>query len=164
MGYSAGGHLASTISTQFDAGSVDAPDPINAVSSRPDFAMLIYPVITLSGPHAHAGSRTNLLGESPADDLVASMSSHTRVTPQTPPTFLLHALDDKAVPPQNSALYSEALLKSGVPHTVHYLQHGGHGFGFDQPGKPHSDPAVAGWPDLLSAWLRGAGLLAAVKK
>jgi acetyl esterase/lipase len=163
LGFSAGGHLASTVSTQFDAGSPDAPDPINQVSSRPDFAMLIYPVITMSGPHAHAGSRKSLLGESPADALVESMSSQTRITSQTPPTFLLHALDDGPVPPENSEIYASALLKHRVPHTAHYLERGGHGFGFGKVDKPLSDPIVAAWPDLLAAWLKGRGLLEAGK-
>jgi acetyl esterase/lipase len=154
LGFSAGGHLASTAATHFDGGRPDAADPIDRESSRPDFAVLCYAVISLESPTAHVGSRTNLLGD-PADPaLVALLSNEKQVTARTPPTFLWHTADDTAVPVENSLLFFEALHKAGVPGELHVFPHGRHGLGL-APG----DPAVSQWPKLCATWMEGLGLL-----
>src|SRR5258708_39584822 len=114
MGFSAGGHLASTLDTHFDAGNPQAADPVEKLSCRPDFAVLVYPVISLKDGVTHQGSKTNLLGPDPDPALVKSLSNETQVTPQTPPTLLVHAVDDDAVPIENSRLMLAALQKAGV--------------------------------------------------
>ena len=154
LGFSAGGHLASTAATHFDAGDAKAADPIDRVSSRPDVAVLIYPVIMLSGPHAHAGSRTNLLGDNPPQEMVDLLSNEKRVTDKTPPTFLVHSADDNPVPPENSFEFVSALRANRVPCELHLFDHGGHGYGLG--GK---DEALRQWPDLCAAWLKGRGFL-----
>lgn len=153
-GFSAGGHLASTASTHFDQGKADDADPVEQKSSRPDFSILCYPVITLKDPFAHAGSRRNLLGESPAPDLIESLSNETQVTAVTPPTFLFHTTADKAVPPENSLLYYGALCKAGVPCELHIYERGPHGVGLAP-----KDPILSQWPDQLAAWLGLNGFL-----
>ena len=115
MGFSAGGHLASTASTHFDRGHASAADPIERAGSRPDFAILAYPVITLTEPWTHQGSKTSLLGETPDPALARSLSTETRVDAETPPTFLFHTNADTAVPVENSVSYFLALRKAGVP-------------------------------------------------
>jgi acetyl esterase/lipase len=152
MGFSAGGHLASTLETHFDKGDPRAADPIDRISCRPDFAVLVYPVITLTGPFAHQGSRNNLLGPSPDPALVENLSSERRVTPQTPPTFLVHSLDDKGVPVENSRLMLAALKKAGVPAQLQEYPTGGHGFSF-KPAAPE------GWLDQVGKWLQTRGLM-----
>ena len=154
MGFSAGGHLASSAATHFDAGVDNAADPIDRQSSRPDFTILGYPVISFTTPYAHAGSRKNLLGESPDPKLVESMSSELQVTPQTPPTFLFHTDGDTGVPSENSVLYYLALRKNKVPAEMHIFEKGPHGVGLAM-----RDPALSLWPPLLANWLRGRGLL-----
>ena len=130
LGFSAGGHLASTVATHWDAGRTEAPDPVERASSRPDVQILIYPVITM-GPTGHAGSRVNLLGKEKANDpaLIELLSNEKHVTAQTPPAFVVHAVEDKAVPVSNSDEYVAALKKAGVE--VEYLrpEKGPHGFG-----------------------------------
>ena len=154
LGFSAGGHLASTAATHFDDGRPDAADPIERQGSRPDFAVLCYAVISLVDPVAHAGSRRNLLGD-PADPaLVELLSSERQVTARTPPAFLWHTADDDGVPVENSILFFEALHKAGVPGELHVFQHGHHGLGL-APG----DPAVSQWPALCARWMEGLGLL-----
>lgn len=154
MGFSAGGHLASTVATLFEAGSDAAADPVDRMSSRPDFVILGYPVITSSGPYVHAGSFRNLLGDAPAPDLLAGLSTDTRVTANTPPTFLFHTNADRAVPPENSVLFYMALRKAGVPAELHIFEPGAHGVGLAM-----NDPVLAAWPPLLSQWLRARGWL-----
>lgn len=154
LGFSAGGHLASTAATHFDEGDKDAADPVDRQSSRPDIAVLIYPVITLAGPAAHAGSRRMLLGENPPADLVESLSNEKQVTGRTPPTFLVHSADDAAVPPENSLLFAAALTKNRVPFALHVLDKGGHGYGLGT-----NDPALRAWTELCAEWLRGRGFL-----
>ena len=153
-GFSAGGHLASTAATHFDEGKRDADDPIERVSSRPDFAILCYPVITLRPPHAHMGSRRNLLGDKPDEALVDSLCNETQVTSKTPPTFLFHTNEDTAVPPENSILFYSALRKAKVPAELHIYQNGRHGVGLAV-----GLGATAAWPDQLAAWLKARGLL-----
>ncbi len=154
LGFSAGGHLASTAATHFDDGRADAADPVERQGSRPDFAVLAYPVITLEGPEAHSGSRRNLLGE-PADPaLVALLSNERQVTARTPPTFLFHTADDPGVSAKNSLLFFDALRAAGVPAELHVFGHGKHGVGLAA-----DDPALAAWPRLCAQWLEARGLL-----
>lgn len=147
LGFSAGGHLASTAATHFDDGRPEAEDPIDRASSRPDAAILIYPVITL-GEKTHGGSRRNLLGEDPPRELVDLLSSERRVTARTPPSFLVHTVDDSVVSCENSLLYVDACRKAGVPHELHLFRKGPHGFGLGG-----TDPALSTWPDLCARWL-----------
>jgi acetyl esterase/lipase len=128
MGSSAGGHLASTILTHFDAGQADAADPIDRVSSRPDLGVLCYPVITM-GEFTHGGSKKNLLGENPSQELVDLLSNEKQVTKETPPTFIFHTYADSGVPVENSLLFAEALRKNKVPFDLHIYEKGGHGMG-----------------------------------
>ena len=153
MGFSAGGHLASTAGTHFDAGDSAAGDPIDRVSSRPDFLVLCYPVISF-GAFAHQGSKRNLLGENPDPQLVESLSNETQVTAQTPPTFLFHTNADAGVPVENSVLFYSALRKAGVPAELHIYERGPHGVGLAQ-----TDEALSSWPARLADWLRIHGLL-----
>jgi acetyl esterase/lipase len=152
MGFSAGGHLASSASTHFDAGKADAADPIERVSSRPDFAILGYPVISFVEPWTHQGSKTNLLGESPDAALARSLSSETQVTSSTPPTFIYHTTADTVVPVENAVAYFLALRKAGVTAEMLVFRNGAHGSGLAQ-----QDPALAEWPRLLANWLRVSG-------
>jgi len=153
-GFSAGGHLASTLATHFDAGEATAPDPIDRLSCRPDFVILAYPVVTLLDPYTHKGSRTNLLGENPDPALVASLSNETQVTARTPPTFLFHTDADRTVPAENSVQFYLALRKAGVPAELHIYQPGGHGVGLAQ-----KDPILSTWPDRLAVWLKAQGAI-----
>jgi len=128
LGFSAGGHLASTIGTHFDSGKSDAADEIERVSSRPDLMVLIYPVISMR-EFTHAGSKRMLLGENPSPDLVTLLSNDEQVSKQTPPAFLVHTADDPAVPVENSLRFAAALRKAKVPVEIHVYEHGPHGFG-----------------------------------
>lgn len=152
MGFSAGGHLASSAGTHFDEGKPDADDPVERVSSRPDFLILCYPVITFTGPYVHKGSRDNLLGKNPDPKLVESFSNDKQVTKNTPPTFLFHTDEDTAVPPENSALFYLALKKAGVPAELHVYEKGKHGVGLAP-----KDPVLSSWPERLTAWLKARG-------
>jgi acetyl esterase/lipase len=154
LGFSAGGHLASSEGTHFNKNYYEPKDSIDQVSCRPDFMILIYPVITLTELYTHSGSRLNLLGKNPAQSLVEYLSNETQVTPETPPTFLVHANDDKAVPPENSIYFYLALRKAKVPAEMHIYENGGHGFGL---GKDKG--AVSTWPARCADWLRTRGLL-----
>jgi acetyl esterase/lipase len=154
LGFSAGGHLASTAATHFDAGNANAADPIDRVSSRPDVAILIYPVITMTDPYTHAGSRNNLLGEKPPADLITQMSNEKQITDRTPPSFLVHTSDDAVVPVENSLLYTLACRKAGVPVELHVFEHGPHGFGM-----AGNDPILGAWPGLCAKWLDKHGFL-----
>jgi acetyl esterase/lipase len=152
MGFSAGGHLASTLATHFDDGDKNSKDSIEQQSSRPDFAVLIYPVITMNKTFTHLGSRNNLIGNNPDSALVNLYSNELQVTKKTPPTFLLHATDDGAVPVANSLRFYEACKNNGVPVEMHIFPKGGHGFGLAL-GKG----SLETWPDLLLGWLRDLG-------
>ena len=154
MGFSAGGHLASTAGTHFDAGDASAADPIDRVSSRPDFLVLGYPVISFTTPYTHKGSLQNLLGDNPDPKLVESLSNELQVTAQTPPTFLFHTTADATVPVENSVLFYLALRKAGVPAEMHIYERGPHGLGLAS-----LDEALSSWPSRLAAWLRVHGLL-----
>ena len=152
LGFSAGGHLAATASTQFDAGDPAASDPIDRQSSRPDVSVLVYPVITFTDPHTHAGSRRNLLGDNPPKELVDAMSAEKRVTKDTPPAFIFHTADDQAVPVENAILYASALRRAGVPFELHVYEHGRHGVGLAP-----NDPVLKSWPGRCADWLATKG-------
>jgi acetyl esterase/lipase len=141
MGSSAGGHLASTLLTHFDAGKADATDPIERESSRPELGILCYPVITLVGPFAHQGSKRNLLGPNPPPELEHELSSELQVTNNTPPCFIWSTYEDKTVPVENSLQFAAALRKAGVPFDLHIYQKGPHGLGLGtrdwNPAKRH---------------------------
>jgi acetyl esterase/lipase len=147
IGFSAGGHLASTLNTHFDKVVIDNKDKI---SLRPDFAMLIYPVISF-GPFAHAYSRENLIGKSPSAENLELYSNEKQVTANTPPTFLIHAEDDDVVPVQNSLLFYDALVKNKVKSEMHLFQEGGHGFGLHNPKSKDK------WFDWAANWLNENG-------
>jgi acetyl esterase/lipase len=154
MGFSAGGHLASTASTHFDSGKSDSTDAIERAGSRPDFAVLGYPVITFTEPWTHKGSAKNLLGENPDPALLKSLSNETQVSAQTPPTFLFHTNADTGVPAENSVYYYLALRKAGVPAEMHIFEKGPHGVGLGM-----DDFALAEWPALLANWFRVHGII-----
>jgi len=153
MGFSAGGHLASSAGTHFDSGNPAASDPIDRAGSRPDFMVLCYPVISF-GQYAHRGSMQMLLGDNPDPKLVELMSNELQVTAQTPPTFLFHTTADRTVPVENSVLFYLALRKAGVPAEMHIYEQGPHGVGLAQ-----TDEALSSWPARLANWLRVRGLL-----
>jgi acetyl esterase/lipase len=162
IGFSAGGHLASTAGTHFDAGKPDADDPIERVSSRPDRLILVYPVIALATPYGHAGSARNLLGDHPTQELVESLSNERQVAKDTPPAFLAHTNADTDVPAENSLLFALALRKAGVPVELHLFEHGQHGLGLGggtAQFKIAPDPAFQMWPKLCETWLRNQGFL-----
>jgi acetyl esterase/lipase len=149
MGSSAGGHLASTLLTHFDAGSPGASDPIERESSRPDLGILCYPVISM-GPNTHVGSKNNLLGKDPDPQLVQLLSNELQVTKDTPPCFLWHTWEDKAVKVENSLEFASALRKAGVPFDLHVYQNGAHGMGL---GKNHP------WAHDCIFWLKAQGFV-----
>jgi acetyl esterase/lipase len=153
LGFSAGGHLASTAVTHYDAGKPNAADEVDRQSSRPDVGVLIYPVVTMTDPFTHKGSRSNLLGKEPDPALVELMSNEKQVTKDTPPTFLVHSSDDKVVPIENSLQFCQALAKNGVPFTLVSFKTGGHGYGIGRP------PETNAWPKLCEDWLNGLGFL-----
>src|SRR5215204_6686258 len=147
LGFSAGGHLASTLGTHFDSGKTDATDPIERAGSRPDLMVLVYPVITM-GEFTHQGSKKNLLGEKPTGDLIKLYSNELQVTKETPPTFLVHTMTDTAVPVENSLMFLSALRKAGVPSEFHLYEQGPHGFGLAP-----TNPILATWTDRCADWL-----------
>lgn len=151
LGFSAGGHLASTAGTHYDGGEPNSADPVARASCRPDAMVLCYPVISF-GQFGHLGSLRNLLGENPPVELIASLSNETQVTEDTPPTFLWHTADDAGVPVENSILFASALRKCGVPFELHIYQSGRHGLGLAP-----EDPHVASWAKLCCEWLAGLG-------
>jgi acetyl esterase/lipase len=159
MGFSAGGHLVSTAATHFDDGLAEAKDAIDRASSRPDFLILGYPVISFDPAITHAGSVRNLLGERPDPKLVEELSNERHVTRHTPPAFLFHTANDTAVPVENSLRFFGALRAAGVPAEMHVFEDGPHGVGMGL-----TDPELAQWTSLLSAWLRSRGLLTPAPK
>jgi acetyl esterase/lipase len=153
MGSSAGGHLASTAVTHFDAGKPDDADPIERQSSRPDLGILCYPVITM-GTHTHQGSKNNLLGKEPVPELVELLSNEKQVTKDTPPCFVWHTVEDKGVKVENSLDFAAALQRHGVPFDLHIYQKGRHGIGLaDKP--PFNNPHP--WAKDLIFWLKEQG-------
>jgi acetyl esterase/lipase len=152
LGFSAGGHMASTAGTHFDLGNATNRDSVERASSRPDVMILLYPVITMSEPLAHRGSRRNLLGDNPSDSVVRLMSNETQVTRDTPPTFIVATTDDATVPVQNSLMFYDALRSAGVSAELHVFESGHHGFGL-APG----DPVLSTWASQCEVWLRHHG-------
>ncbi len=145
--------MASTVATHFDAGFPEDPDPVQRVSSRPDFAILCYPVIALGEDFTHKGSQGNLLGNDADPELIASLSNEKQVTSDTPPTFLWHTADDPVVPVENSLQFFAALRKAGVPAELHVYEQGRHGLGLAA-----GTPGAANWPSELVDWLQQRGL------
>jgi acetyl esterase/lipase len=156
MGSSAGGHLASTLMTHFDAGKPDDPDPIERESSRPDLGILCYPVITM-GEYAHGGSRANLLGKEPTPELLQLLSNELQVTSNTPPCFLWHTYEDKTVPVENSLQFAAALRRANVPFDLHIYQKGGHGLGLGS--KSYEPIKFLPWTGDCIYWLRAQGFV-----
>jgi len=154
LGFSAGGHLASSVSVYHDSGEAEHADPIERQSCRPDFSVLCYAVLAFDQPFTHRGSQRNLLGEDPPPALVAEMSSERHVDEATPPTFLWHTTADRAVPVENSLAYYAALRRAGVPCELHCFEQGRHGVGL---GK---GLAASAWPDLCRRWLVARKVLA----
>lgn len=146
IGFSAGGHLASTLSTHFADKVYEVTDTISA---RPDFSLLIYPVISMDAAITHAGSRRNLIGDNPSPDAIKLYSNELQITEKTPPTFLVHAADDKTVPVKNSILYFEGMQKININAELHIFPKGGHGFNLARNGGTES-----AWPDLALNWLK----------
>lgn len=154
IGFSAGGHLAATVSTLFAPIRSESEDPIQRISSRPDFSILCYGVLSMGKPFTHPGSQRNLLGTDPDPDLVKLLDSATQITEQTPPTFLFHTAEDKVVPLENSLRYARLCVANGVPVDLHVFQAGRHGIGLGR------DVAGASqWPQLCENWLRGLGVV-----
>ena len=156
IGFSAGGHLASTVSTRFAGPDLASADPVERVSSRPDFAILAYPVIAFGQPYTHGGSQQNLLGEDADEALLASLSAERQVSPRTPPTFLFHTGEDQVVSVRNAVDYYLACHRQGVPAEMHLFHRGRHGLGLaaDEPGADQ-------WPALCESWLRRQGVVTA---
>lgn len=150
MGFSAGGHLASSLCTHNDQGNPNSLDPVEQISSRPDFAILIYPVISFTEPYQHAGSHKNLLGENPDPAQSLFFSSEKQVTTNTPPTILIHASDDTGVSVENSIAYYRALLKNNIRAELHIYPYGQHGFGL-AIGRGY----LSSWPERCNDWLKG---------
>jgi acetyl esterase/lipase len=154
LGFSAGGHLASSLGTHFQTPAYEAGDEIDKTSCRPDFMALIYPVISMEPPFGHMDSRYNLLGKDAGEELVKSFCNQLRVTKETPPTFLILANDDGAVSPENSIMFYEALRKAEVPAEMHIFLKGGHGFGMRKGVGPAEE-----WINLCEKWMRQSGWL-----
>lgn len=154
MGFSAGGHLASCAGTLYDAPEGRTGAALDAISARPDFLMLVYPVITMKDPYAHAGSRRNLLGADPTAAQIEHLSTELQVTKNTPPAFLLTTFEDRTVPAENSIRFFEAMHRAGVPAELHVYETGPHGIGL----RPGHGPTSA-WPKLAEQWLRLHGWL-----
>ncbi len=155
MGSSAGGHLAACAGTLFEHPLGRTEHPLDAVSARPDFMVLLYPVITFEDPFAHAGSRRALIGPEPAPELVQLLSLENQVGPATPPAFIVHTQADKSVPVENSLRFFRALTAAGVSAELHVFPEGGHGIGMRDGLGTASD-----WPRRAEEWLRSRGLLA----
>lgn len=149
MGFSAGGHLAATLGTHFEHPVYTARDSVDIISARPDFMVLMYPVISFTHKALHSGSREALLGKDPEPELAAFYSAELQVTAATPATLLIHATDDSAVPPENSLLFYQKLKDLGIPASLLIYARGGHGFSLAQ-----DDPYLRTWPDQVISWLR----------
>lgn len=154
LGFSAGGHLASTAATHYDDGTEDSEDPIERQGCRPDFAVLCYAVIAFDEPYTHRGSQRNLLGNDADPELVKSLSNEKQVTSDTPPTFLWSTADDRAVPSHNSIFFYLALREAGVAAEMHIYETGRHGLGLAK-----SIPSVSSWPKRCEEWMSSRGLL-----
>ncbi len=150
MGFSAGGHLASTLGTHFDEGNASSVDPIEKMSSRPDFMILAYPVISMDPTVGHGGSRTNLIGENPTKEMQDFYSNEKQVKDNTPPTFIFHSQDDQAVKVANSVKMYEGLVEKEIPVEAHFFPTGGHGYSLGI----NTDETYNHWPEYCGNWLR----------
>ncbi len=162
MGFSAGGHLASTLATHFHGADPLAGDAINSFSERPDLAILVYPVVSFTADFSHKGSAKNLLGADATKEQLTELSNETRVTAKTPPTFLAHTLGDDGVPMENSVAFAMALRKHKVPFELHVFEKGPHGLGLGKGSKRHNvppEPSFEAWPPLCATWLKARGFL-----
>ncbi|MCA9130911.1 MAG: alpha/beta hydrolase [Planctomycetales bacterium] len=149
MGFSAGGHLCTTVLTHFDAGNPESEDAIDRQSCRPDFGIVCYAVIALGEDFTHRGSQRNLLGDSPSQELIDSLSNEKQVTSETPPCFVWHTAEDKVVAAENSLRFYSALVKAGSPSELHIFPHGRHGIGLAK-----DFPGADAWPNLAETWLK----------
>jgi acetyl esterase/lipase len=149
MGFSAGGHLAASLSTHFDDGDSTSFDPVERLSCRPDFSILVYPVISFVSASSHSGSRRNLIAENNDPNLTSYFSAELNVSSKTPPTILIHSIDDKSVPVANSLMYYEALIENKIPAELHTYQYGGHGYSLAL-GKGY----LSTWPERCFEWLK----------
>jgi acetyl esterase/lipase len=149
LGFSAGGHLASAAGVLYDLGNPDHPEQVERLSSRPDLLILCYPVITMTGGVTHQGSKANLLGDNPDEQLLLRLSSELQVTAETPPTFLWHTSDDASVPPENSLLFAAALSRHHIPFDLHIFTHGLHGLGLGA-----DEPHTRMWTEACASWLQ----------
>jgi acetyl esterase/lipase len=154
MGFSAGGHLAATLSTQFDYGNQDGIDSLASFSTRPDFSVLVYPVISMRKAYTHMGSRQSLLGENPTNEDIIAYSNELQVKTDTPPAILIHASNDRAVHAENSIMYYKALLEKNIPAALHIWEDGGHGFGLHR-----EKGSVKSWPNSVHQWFIQRGIL-----
>lgn len=160
MGFSAGGHLASTVLTHYDEGSKIAGDPVDAVSARPDFGILGYPIITLDAPYTDPSIAVNLIGSNPSEEMRKKLSNHLHVNAQTPPTFLFHTAEDSLVKMENSEMFFDALRKAGVRSEMHIYEKGIHGAGLaNGKGLAADVPSLATWPVLAVNWMESMQLL-----
>ena len=160
LGFSAGGHLASTAGTHFDSGNAEADDPIERQSCRPNLMILGYPVVAMATQYAHGGSRRNLLGDDPPQELLESLSNERMVTSETPPTFIVQTNEDAGVPAENSLLLILALREAGIPVEFHMFEAGRHGLGLGNGLPEHGimpDAAFGVWPGLCATWLAAHG-------
>jgi acetyl esterase/lipase len=146
IGFSAGGHLASTLSTHFSEKVYEVKD---TTSARPDFSILIYPVVSFDSSFTHEGTRQNLIGDKPSDYTIRYFSNELRINRNTPPAFLVHSADDKVVPVKNSIVYFEGLLRNNIQTEMHIFQKGGHGYGL-----AINKGTESAWPDLCLRWLK----------
>lgn len=154
LGFSAGGHLTTTVLTHFDAGQTEAEDPIDRQSCRPDFGVVCYAVVAFGEDYVHKGSVKNLLGENPDPELVQSLSNAKQVTDQTPPCFVWHTQEDQTVPVENGLDFYAALVKCKVPSELHVFPAGRHGIGLGA-----STPGASQWPELCRNWLQRLGVV-----
>lgn len=153
LGFSAGGHLASMGATMIKEANPGSKNPWEKISSRPAFAILVYPVISLTDTFAHTYSAQMLLGRNASASLKDSLSTHKRVTKQTPPTFIVFSTDDSGVPPENGIVFHNALKKEGIKTALHIFDHGGHGYGMAP-----KDPVLSAWPMMAVNWLKMLGI------
>lgn len=153
IGFSAGGHLAATAGTLPERANPSASDPLDRLDSRPDIMILVYPVITM-GQQGHPGSRQNLLGDKPSPELIDLLSAEKQVSPNTPPTFMVHGIDDAVVPVENTLAMATALRQAGVPLELHIFEKAPHGFGLAS-----QHPVVSSWTSLCANWLRLHGFM-----
>lgn len=154
LGFSAGGHLVSTVLTQFDLGDAEASDPIAKQSSRPDFGVMAYPVILFGHPRGHRGSEVNLLGPKATKEELAAFQSDLNVTKETPPTFIFHTQEDTGVPPENALAFYTAMVKNGVPGELHIYEKGPHGVGLGR-----NIAATQDWSNALIRWLQARKII-----